>query len=355
MFFRQYLPVFFLFLFFDCGVVHARPKVVVYADYQLAGPGSLAAEIGPNFEKSSGCEVTFRSVGDAGQLLPRIQLDARQGRSEADLVIGVDQQLWQSLKPWTRSWGDWVPRGYSEIPEKFRLEKGFLPFDFGVFSWIADRKTLKKQGLVLSQSEISLKDLTHPQWKKNLLLEDPRTSTPGLGFLLFAEEMMGPVSQDSGRQFWKAFRSQWLTLTPGWGGAYRLFLKEEAPLVWSYISSQAYHEEKGDSPDPKLRRYQAVLFREGQPYQVEGIALLKKTSENPESTRCARQLMEFLISEAVQVRIPKKLWMMPVRQGTPLPESFQRLPQPRRLVPVQAEPNRVKTALQAWGSIVKSP
>src|SRR5206468_2130798 len=115
-----------------------------------------------------------------------------------------------------------------------------------------------------------LTELSAPAWKRKLILEDPRTSTPGLDFVLYARAALG----ERAREFWRGLRGQWLTLAPGWDAAYGLFLKEEAPLVWSYTTSQAYHEEHGDAAGEN-RRYSAILFEEGQPIQVEGAALVK--------------------------------------------------------------------------------
>jgi ABC-type thiamine transport system substrate-binding protein len=64
--------------------------------------------------------------------------------------------------------------------------------------------------------------------------------------------------------------------------------------------------------------------------------------------------MEFLISEEVQKRIPKKLWMMPVRTGTPLPDSFKNLPKPTRLVSVSTHLKKIESILKAWNALVKS-
>ena len=46
----------------------------------------------------------------------------------------------------------------------------------------------------------SLRDLLKPEWKRNLILEDPRTSAPGLAFVLYAGTRGG------GEGFWKSLR-----------------------------------------------------------------------------------------------------------------------------------------------------
>jgi thiamine transport system substrate-binding protein len=190
----------------------------------------------------------------------------------------------------------------------------------------------------------SLQDLLKPEWKRNVILEDPRTSTPGLSFLLFTQAILG----DGQQSFWRKFRSQWLTLAPGWDQAYQLFLKKEAPLVWSYLTSQAYQDEhsldRGSSP----RRYEALLFQEGQPVQIEGAAWIRGALKTPRDKEMAKQFFSFLLSPEAQGLIPKKNWMLPIRSDVVLPPSFKNLPVPTRLISITAKSSEIQQALTRW-------
>jgi thiamine transport system substrate-binding protein len=191
-------------------------------------------------------------------------------------------------------------------------------------------------------------DLLNPIWERRLLLEDPRTSTPGLAFLLYTEKVLGGGGEVW--KFWKKLSRQWLAMTVGWEGAYGLFLKKEAPLVWSYLTSQAYHEENGDLAGDK-RRFQTLLFEEGQPYQLEGAAIVKGSLKSPEDRILARRFLEYLISTEVQKKIPKKLWMYPVLEGVEIPKSFQNLPKSIKLIPLavpRAPRNETQRLLNQW-------
>jgi thiamine transport system substrate-binding protein len=103
-----------------------------------------------------------------------------------------------------------------------------------------------------------------------------------------------------------------------------MFLKGEAPWVWSYTTSQAYHRLNGDSQG----RYRAQVFEEAMPVQIEGAAWVK-LSKNPE---LAQKFLEFLVSEKAQTRIPTGNWMLPVRKNVPLPTAFSNLPHPKKLL-----------------------
>jgi thiamine transport system substrate-binding protein len=318
----------------------------VIATYDsIVAKGGLGPAIFPAFEKKCGCRVRTLASGDAGQMLTRLEIDAARGKPSAAIVLGIDQNLWARAKKRVEPWGDWRPEGFEKIARDLRVGKdgdGFLPFDYGIYSFIADTKALKEQKL---EPPKSLGALLSPKWRRRVILEDPRTSTPGLGFVLYVARTRGAGAAG----FWKSFRGQWLTLAPGWDGAYGLFLRGEAPLVWSYTTSQAYHREHGDS----AHRYQAVIFEEGQPVQVEGAALVKGVSHDASRLRLAREFLEYLISPEVQKLVPEKNWMLPVRAGTPLPAAFRELPRPRKLLRPDQGKLESAQALKRWGAAIE--
>ena len=105
-----------------------------------------------------------------------------------------------------------------------------------------------------------------------MIYEDPRTSTPGLGLLLWMQKVYG----DKAPEAWQKLAAKTVTVTKGWSEAYGLFLKGEGDLVLSYTTSPAYHiiEEKKDN-------YAAAAFTEGHYLQVE-VAARTAASKQPE-------------------------------------------------------------------------
>ena len=71
-----------------------------------------------------------------------------------------------------------------------------------------------------------------------IVLQDPRTSAPGLGFLLWMRKVYG---DQAGRCLGASSKPRIVTFTKGWSEAYGLFLKGEADMVMSYTTSPAYH------------------------------------------------------------------------------------------------------------------
>ncbi len=334
------------------GELPVEDELVIYTYDQFLAPGALGREIFPLFEKKNHCHIRALASGNGGQILTRLQLDAKRGKSVAQLIVGIDQSSWEIAQPWTESWGRWLPLGYSRLIKEAQVERGFLPFDYGPLSMIADREVLSQMNL---KTPSRLSDLLGSEWNRNIILQDPRTSTPGLSFFLYTYFVLGEGTWS----FWKQFRNQWLTMAPGWEGAYGLFLKKEAPLVWSYLTSQAYHEEQGEQWRGQ-NRYQAVLFQEGQPFQLEGVAWVKGAIKTQRHRELAQKFLEFMISLEVQNRIPNKMWMYPVRKDVELPASFRNLPKPAKMISFQSgltlgrvkRGKEIETALSRWRQVI---
>jgi thiamine transport system substrate-binding protein len=320
----------------------------LYVYDSLVAKGGLGPEIFPTFEKKCDCELKIMPSGDGAQLLNRLQIDSERDKPNAQVVVGLDEPTFERARPYLEDEKGWQPQGLRELHPDLRTFKkwnGFLPYDYGFFAFMADRKALAKAKLSMPSK---LSDLLSAAWKRNVILEDPRTSTPGLAFVLYADQVGGPG-------FWPKMRTQWLTLAQGWDGAYGLFLRGEAPLVWSYTTSQAYHEAHGDSVSD--RKYQAVIFDEGQPMQIEGAALVKGAfapgEQGSVQRKLAHQFLEYLISSDVQNRIGAHQWMYPARKNSKVPPSFAHVPRPKKIIHLKSDPKEVKDALSSWSKAIE--
>ncbi len=296
----------------------------------LMAEGGLGHEVVSRFEKSCRCRLKIQVAGDAAQMVSRLQLEQLRGRSETQVVVGVDQALWPQVRAMALKWtasGDF----------EHVLDPGFTPLDYGVMCWIWNPEW---KGFAGSPPVPPRRwsDLLDPKWKRRLLLQDPRTSTPGLGFVLGAQAALG----DAAGNFINGIRRQWMTLAAGWSGSYGLFLKGEAPLVWSYTTSQAYHL----SRNPKSP-FRALVFEEGNPIQIEGSFIVEKAVAGPGQQELARQFVQLLASKEIQERIPNTQWMLPALKGVALPEEFQSIPSPLKILrpPVEFD---LRTTLRHW-------
>jgi thiamine transport system substrate-binding protein len=277
-------------------------SLVVYTYDSFVSEWGAGPKIAPLFEKATGIKVSFVSKGDGGQLLSALILE--KGRSEADVALGLDN----FIAPKALASGlfrAYAPAGYASIPADLKLDatKRLIPYDYGNFAIVWDSEKLKNP-------PTSLEDLTKGEYAKKLILLDPRTSTPGLGFLAWTKAVYGAKWKD----YWRRLRPSVLTLAPGWDQGYGLFTSGEAPLVLSYAADGAYHLEY-----EKNERYKALAFKDGFVRQVETAGILA-SAKHPKN---AEAFMDFLVSDAAQRELPLTQWMYPVLPSVALPDSYR--------------------------------
>ena len=156
------------------------------------------------------------------------------------------------------------------------------------------------------------------------MIENPKTSSPGLSMLHWTIRVFG---EEGYLDYWKKLEPNLLSVTNGWSAAYGMFIKGEAPIVLSYVTSPAYHLEY-----EKTERYQAVIFREGHYRQIEFAGILKSTKHQKK----AQDFIDFMLSEKFQNVIPLTNWMFPIIQYQPLPNSFRIVPHPKKAYELNA-------------------
>ena len=281
-----------------------KNEVIVYTYDSFASEWGPASKLTELFKNRTGLTVTFVDCGDAVQAFNRAVLE--KDNTIADIVLGLDNNLTDEARK-SGLFTVYKPNGSENISDGSLLkELGedwlFTPYDYSHFALIWNT------GSTLPEPE-SLSDLTKDIYKKKIILMDPRTSTPGLGFAAWTVAVYGEKYSD----YWKALKPNILTMAPGWSTGWGMFLAGEAPLVISYTTSPAYNVEIEND-----RRYKALLFTEGHVEQVECAALLK----NAPNTKGAKQFLDFLISEEAQNTLPLTQWMYPVNKRVILPESY---------------------------------
>ena len=302
------LPLLLALLFVSCSPKDEADLVIYTYDSFVtewgAGPAMAAL-----FEKETGIKATFVSKGDGGQLLQALVNDGK--RPGADIVLGLDG----SLAPRALDSGlfrPYSPKGIEAIPAWLRFDStgSLVPFDYGHFAIIWDSKAL-------ADPPSSLEDLTKAEYAKKLIIMDPRTSTPGMGFLAWTKMAYGEAWKD----YWKRLAPSILAMTPSWDTGYGLFTSGEAPLVLSYATSPAYHLESD-----KTDRYRALEFTDGHAVQIEVAGILKSARHRVN----AELFMDFLVSAECQALIPLTQYMYPANPAASLPASFSLALKPAR-------------------------
>ncbi len=287
-------------------VAAQQKKLVIYTYDSFSVDGGLGSALKPMYEDRCECEVIYRAFEDAGAILNTLLIE--QTQSEADLVVGIDNNMSAQAKEF------FVPHGLGgnynrlfDMPIKW-VDATFVPFDYGWFAFVYNKQTLP-------QAPNSFQELMDSPLR--LIIQDPRTSSPGLGLLLWVKKIYG----ENAGEVWKKLFPKMVTVTKGWSEAYGLFLNGEADMVLSYNTSPLYHEIQENNKD-----YRAAIFEEGSFVQVE-VAAIAKTSKQPE---LARDFLRFLISPAAQRLVATSNWMFPVlseAQQVKKPEQFEKIRQ----------------------------
>ncbi len=267
------------------------------------GPGP-AIELA--FEETCECDLQFTATGDGAALLSRLRLEG--ARSEADVVLGLDTNLIAAANEAGLMLGHNLDDTGLTMPTPWD-DANFMPFDWGHFAFV-HRTTM--ENVPTSFEELAASDIS-------IVIQDPRSSTPGLGLLMWVQHAYG---DDRAAEIWEGLADNIVTVTPGWSEAYGLFLDGEADMVLSYTTSPAYHliAEDDDS-------ITAALFTEGHYLQIEVGGVLA-TADDPD---LARSFLEFMISPAFQTVIPTTNWMYPAALPIDqLPDGFETLIQPEQ-------------------------
>ncbi|MGQ7790901.1 thiamine ABC transporter substrate binding subunit [Faunimonas sp. B44] len=290
------------------AAAQAKPRLTVYTYTSFAGKYGPGATIKERFEAECGCTLDWVASDDAGTLLSRLKLEGSGTR--ADVVLGLDQNLVAEA----RATGLFAPHEVDlaalDLPVPWS-DDTFVPFDWGWHAFVYDSTRL-------AAPPASFRDLVEAEDGPTLVVQDPRTSAPGLGLLLWVRSLYG----EEAAGVWRKLAPRIVTVTKGWSEAYGLFLKGEADMVLSYSTSPAYHI--GAENETK---YRAAIFPEGHYMQVE-VAAATAASKNPD---LARGFLRFMLSNPFQSAIPEGNWMYPaVEPEGGLPASFADLPAPEK-------------------------
>ena len=301
-------PISLLAALLPLAVAAQQPTLTVYTYDSFVSEYGPGPQIKAAFEAECGCVLDLVAAGDGAALLGRVRLEG--ANSPADVVLGLDTNLMAAAS----ATGLFAPHGLE--PVSLAVPGGwadpmFLPYDWGYFAFVYDTTRLPAAPDSFAALLDAPEDVT-------LVIQDPRTSTPGLGLLMWVKHLYG----DEAPAVWERLAPRIVTVTRGWWEAYSAFLDGEAMMALSYTTSPAYHAiAEGDTTK------KAAAFAEGHYMQIE-VAGVLAASDQPD---LARQFMAFMLSPAFQSAIPTTNWMYPaVTPPEGLPEGFADLVTPSR-------------------------
>lgn len=308
--------------FVSCSKKETLTKEVnIYTYDSFSGEWGAGPAIAQAFEAKTGIHVNYIDCEDGVAILSRAV--SEKAAPQADILLGLDNNL--AL----RAAKEDVLVSYKAANLEKCVSSDFVkalnpktanlltPYDYSHFAVIFDTLSSYKAPACLS-------DLTKPEYEAAFITMDPRTSTPGLGFVSWTVAVFG----DDYPKFWEALKPSILTMSPSWSSGYGMFTNGESPMAISYVTSPAYHVEYDDTD-----RFQAVLFDEGHVMQVEGAGLLK----GAKNAAAAKMFLDFLVSTEAQELLPIGQWMFPVNKDVVLPSCYDICKVPSKTIYADAE------------------
>lgn len=299
-----------------------KPTEVVLVAYDAFTPQE---GIFDQFTKDTGVTVKVVTAGDTGTMVSKAILTA--GKPEGDVMWGIDNT-------------------FLSRAQKAELLKSYEPVDEGDICVNYDKNWFAQRNIPVPQT---FEDLAKPAYKNLLVVQDPTTSSPGLGFLLATIAHLGDTRW---QDYWTQLTANGTKIVSDWTAAYTVDFsgssgKGKYPLVVSYGSSPPAEVVYSATPidEPPTGVMEATCFR-----QTEYVGVLRGTQNED----IAQQLVEYLLGKTFQESMPLTLFVFPVNKDAVLPEVFTKFAvrpsKPLTMSPDSIEKNR-DTWLDAWRAI----
>ena len=317
----HYLIIIFSILFLTHSVKAEKLTVYTYDSFVSEwGPGPL---IEKTFEEKYSVNLELIAVDSAATLLNKVILEG--SNTKADIILGLDMNLFNSAENSEL----FTAHNLNNINEKLNLpiewnSEIFVPYNYGYFAFVYNNKNLKNP----PKSMDELLNITDAR----IVIQDPRTSTPGLGLLTWMKILYGENAQEN----WSKLNKKIISVTKGWTDAYyNFFMSGEADIVLSYSTSPAAHIMFEENYD-----ISASIFKEGNYLSVEFAGILKSSKNK----KVANIFLDFMLSDEFQKVIPSTNIMYPVT-NIRLPNAFNELEIPKAL---QLNPKEINDYKDEW-------
>ena len=317
----HYLIIIFSILFLTHSIKAEKLTVYTYDSFVSEwGPGPLIEKA---FEEKYSVDLELIAVDSAATLLNKVILEG--SNTKADIILGLDMNLFNSAENSEL----FTAHNLNNINEKLNLpiewnSEIFVPYNYGYFAFVYNNKKLKNP----PKSMDELLNITDAR----IVIQDPRTSTPGLGLLTWMKILYGDNAQEN----WSKLNKKIISVTKGWTDAYyNFFMSGEADIVLSYSTSPAAHIMFEENYD-----ISASIFKEGNYLSVEFAGILKSSKNK----KVANIFLDFMLSDEFQKVIPSTNIMYPVT-NIKLPDAFNELEIPKAL---QLNPKEINDYKDEW-------
>ena len=303
------------------------PELVIYTyDSLLADP---YYDIVGNFSASSGIpksNIQIMRFSDANAIVTRLVTE--KDDPQADVVVGIDNTLIHLIQDKDAVLEPFSPSVLSEIDsnliQNLDPDLYLIPYDYGIIS-------LYYQNEVINSSthpeitNLTLDTLLESDLLSMLIVENPKYSSPGLGFLLWTIAVYGDPQHGINGLLSKNWRSWWnisrheILLTDSWGDAFEIFFTpaEGKPIMVSYGTSPGYsYCQWADNSTSAVVTHENA--QKNAWLQIEGIGLVNGAAHQAN----AKEFINWFLGSSFQSVIPEHQWMYPANTEVVLPDCF---------------------------------
>lgn len=300
-----------------------------------------------DLKAKTGITLEIATGGDAGQVVASAILSA--GAPTGDVLFGVDNNLVAKAID-AGVFEEYISPNLGNVIPPLRddtSEGKVTPIDYGDVCINMDTAWFAKNNIALPQS---LEDLTKPEYKDMLVVEDPGTSSPGLAF------MLATISRynDGWQEYWTKLRSNGVKVAGSWTDAYEGDYTAgggngDRPLVVSYATSPP--AEIVYAADPKPTKPYSTVLTDGCYRQVEYAGVLAGTK----NTAAAQTVINWLLSPAVQADVPLSMFVFPALAGVIPPKVFADFAAPVKdplQIPARDVAEKQSQWLDEWGQVM---
>ena len=300
------------------------------------------------FEQENHVTLSFIKGGDAGAALNKAILS--KDHPHADVFYGTDNTFLSRAL----SAGIFDPYNSPALKTnkaEYDLDPQhqLLPVDYGDVCINFDKAYFKNKKWAVPAT---LDDLARPEFKGQLVVENPATSSTGLAFMLATVAQYGP---DHFLDYWKKLKANDVMIVDGWETAYYTQFsgssgKGPQSMVVSYGTSPAAEVVFAKDPIKDAPTASVVgpntCFR-----QVEFVGILKGTQQRA----LAEKWVDFMLSKSFQEDMPLQMFVFPVNPQAALPDAFKQYVQvpekPANVSPDTINSNRDKW-IEAWRAVM---
>jgi thiamine transport system substrate-binding protein len=310
---------------------------------------ALSKGVLERFTAATGIGVKVLTAGDTGEMVNKSVLtkdaplgDVMWGVDNTFLDRALDEKLFTAADVDTSALD---PKLVALVPGK-----QLVPVDYGDVCVNYDKAELTKRGI---EPPSTFADLTKPEYKDLLVVENPATSSPGLAFLLGSIAAGAPgktgsaLRNDSNwKTTWQALKDNGALVVDGWSEAYDTHFsagsgKGDRPLVVSYASSPPAAVLFGPDPAADVAPTgvaEGTCFR-----QVEFAGVLTGTKHPKE----AASLLTFLMGTVVQEDMQLNMFVFPANTSAKLADAFVKFAA-RPAEPLTMDPAAIAANRDRW-------